>query len=423
MTLRPARHAIGLLLACGALSPLAAQTLRGRVLLPDSLTGVEGITVLLRGADGSIVRRVASSADGSFVIVPGIDGRVTAEALRLGYQPTRRELVIGSTDIAIDLVLTAQPVELAAVQVTDRARCRMRGAAREEFLTIWAQARRALLQAMPADDSSIRIRALSVNATEDGETRLGSGRRVPPDPANVMHEVDSSTAWVSVASAFPFRSSASTLSRQGYIRADGRGAHIYDGPSTEDLLSESFAARHCFSIERPRSRERAGWVGIRFRDAETVDTVADIEGTLWLTASGDLAQIDFVYVNARHYLPQAYVVGREPRRYYRRREIRGIGGTITFAYATTGQWIPARWTIRSPTSEEYERYAGFKLRAERRETVECYDNRPGCNRHHVPVPRLHVASGAIADVVLKGQTVYSSEEVLAAIARVSRSAR
>ena len=41
-------------------SPLPAQTLRGRIVLPDSLTPVANATVVVRNDSGTVVGRVAS---------------------------------------------------------------------------------------------------------------------------------------------------------------------------------------------------------------------------------------------------------------------------------------------------------------------------------------------------------------------------
>jgi hypothetical protein len=125
---------------------------------------------------------------------------------------------------------------------------------------------------------------------------------------------------------------AATLAKDGYVVGDeSSGWHFY-GPDETVLLSDQFAATHCFRIVR--DKKHAGQVGVAFAPLPDRKT-ADIQGTLWVDEStSELRQIDFRYVNAG-------VLDRFD-----------AGGFTHFRRMPSGAWIVDEWKIRMPQLEQ-----------------------------------------------------------------------
>ena len=95
----------------------------------------------------------------------------------------------------------------------------------------------------------------------------------------------------------PFRSQdAAILARDGYA-VEESGEVIYYAPDADVLLSDTFAATHCFQLtDAPPGQP--GLIGLRFRPVEAARDRRDIEGTFWLDrASAELRSLDFTFTN------------------------------------------------------------------------------------------------------------------------------
>ena len=78
--------AVFALIACASLA--VAQTLRGSVVLPDSVTPVPGAIVVAADARGTTVARALTSAVGEFTLRLPSEGRYALTVLRIGFRPT-----------------------------------------------------------------------------------------------------------------------------------------------------------------------------------------------------------------------------------------------------------------------------------------------------------------------------------------------
>jgi len=102
-------------------------------------------------------------------------------------------------------------------------------------------------------------------------------------------------------------------------------------PDEAVLLSDGFAATHCF--RSVRHRNRPGQIGVAFEPAPKRKR-SDIQGVLWLDeASSELREIRFQFVNAG-------ILSRfEP------------GGFTRFHRMPSGAWIVSEWQLRMPQLE------------------------------------------------------------------------
>lgn len=123
---------------------------------------------------------------------------------------------------------------------------------------------------------------------------------------------------------------AEQLARVGYVVNEGSNT-VFRAPDVEVLLSESFAATHCFHVEPP-TLARPGLVGVGFRPTVARDQVVDIAGTFWVDReSSELRSLEFQFTD----LPPV-AASANP------------GGVVDFLHLPNGTWLVNRWRIRMP---------------------------------------------------------------------------
>src|SRR5262249_53043076 len=120
--------------------------------------------------------------------------------------------------------------------------------------------------------------------------------------------------------------------RTGYVVSDTSGTTYY-APDAEVLLSDFFAAAHCFHlVEPPRSAGVSSLIGVAFQPLRDRPVLHDIDGTLWLDrTSAELRTLEFRYTG----LPD-YVAPANP------------GGKVEFLRLSDGGWLVSRWSVRMP---------------------------------------------------------------------------
>jgi hypothetical protein len=310
--------AIAALLACAA-TAVQAQTVRGSVFHPDSVTHAAGVIVVVDDERGSMVARALSGSDGDFDLkVPGA-GRYRIRLLRVGFRPT----VLAPLDVPADGVsgvraqLGAEAVMLSVVTVRSDDVCGTTDAAGHVIAELWEEARKALTATqLSAGAASLNVE-WQVFGFEINKRTQRVDRRVVQQRTGATDR--------------PFVSaSADSLADEGYV-IDGEHERVFRAPDAAALLSDRFAASHCFRIDRP-SLVRPHWVGIAFRPAPGREWLRDIEGTVWLDrATSELRLLEFGYTA----LP-------------READDAGVGGFVEFTRFPTGHWLIARWAIRAP---------------------------------------------------------------------------
>ncbi|MBI2797327.1 MAG: carboxypeptidase regulatory-like domain-containing protein [Gemmatimonadetes bacterium] len=349
-----------------AAAPARAQRLRGEVVFADSVTPARAVIVNVTDSAGTVVARTLTSSVGSFVVDLTREGRYRVRLLRIGFQPTESPatLVRTGTPVTLRLVLLGAPVTLARVTVRGERECRIRPDSAQEVFRLWDEARKALSAAQLAltsgrlDSEWLRYQRRSSATDEtlyEDSVGTGSGRTARP--------------FVSEAPA--------SLARLGYRRDIG-GTAVYLGPDGEALLSEEFAATHCFRL-RPPPDGHPGWIGAEFEPARERNGIVDIAGTAWLDrASAELQLVEFGYTN----------VPVEVRR-------AGIGGRIEYARLASGEFALNRWQIRLPGTRDAllrVRDGGFEHTETRRQ-----------------VTRLNVSGGELRAVRADGDESYRRE--------------
>ena len=114
------RHTV-LLAACLFATPLAAQTLRGKVL--DATTGAGIPAAAVRAlSEGRDVGHARTAADGTFFFQLRAPGTVRIEAQRAGYRTTvTSELPVGGREtVDVEVRLSAEAIAIEPLRVTAR---------------------------------------------------------------------------------------------------------------------------------------------------------------------------------------------------------------------------------------------------------------------------------------------------------------
>lgn len=306
---------LGLGLAGGRLD---AQELRGIVVLPDSLTPARAILLTATDGRGEVVARALSDSRGEFQLRVPRPMRVTVRALRVGFRPT----VFGAVDVGVSpttlrVVLRQDAVQLASITVRRSDACRSRDDGRTRVAEVWEETRKALLVAEAQRDAD----RLIAEWTQYDRQIDTTGRRV----------LDQAVHLTRSPSDQPFRSQdAAVLAKDGYV-VERDGEVIYYAPDANVLLSDSFAATHCFQLAAPPEDE-PGLIGLAFRPIEAARARRDIEGTFWIDrATAELRTLEFAFTNMPAVSERA-----EP------------GGRVEFTRLPDGEWLVSRWHIRMP---------------------------------------------------------------------------
>jgi hypothetical protein len=309
---------LAVVLALCPATPLAAQQIRGQVVLSDSSSRAAGVIVVATDARGEITRTL-SGLNGDFLLRLPHAGRFNVEALRIGYRPTALPPVMvadGETS-SVRIVLDDTPVTLAAVTVRGNNVCHISLDSGQAVAKIWQEARTAIAATqLSASEEPLVARWIVFDSLGDRTAKsMRSGRMT-------LYEGATTSVFESV--------SADSLERFGYV-VENLGQLSFYAPDANVLLSDSFAGDHCFHSEPPPP-EHADWIGVAFQPTNDRPGHTDVEGTLWLDrVSAELRLLEFRYTR----LPAGLGIV-QPR------------GMVEFLRLSSGNWIINRWTIRIP---------------------------------------------------------------------------
>ena len=309
-----------LLLAVGG--RLYAQTVSGIVMMPDSVHPAPGVIVVATGARGDTTARVLTNQAGRFTIRLPAAGRYGLTMLRIGYRPTQGPPVViaaGESE-TVRLVLADRPVTLSSVNVRDRETCRVSADTGFMVTRVWDEARKAMLTTqLVGDETPLFAEWIEYDRVLDSTARLVRQQHVRTSRGPTTH-------------AFRSRP-AQYLDSAGYVVADSSGT-TYFAPDADVLLSESFAAGHCFRLVGAPSYA-PNLIGVGFQPSRDRRDKHDIEGTLWVDrASAELRTLEFRYTN----LPDV-IMAAQP------------GGVVQFLRLSDGHWLVSDWRLRMPRAE------------------------------------------------------------------------
>ena len=145
--------------------------------------------------------------------------------------------------------------------------------------------------------------------------------------------VSNRTSVLPITNKRPFGAlDPASLLTLGYVRGNETTGWEYFAPDETVLLSDDFAATHCFKVLRD-TRSRAGQIGVAFEPVSGRKQ-SDIRGVLWVDEkSAELRDVRFVYVNA------GILTRFKP------------GGFAKFRRAPSGSWIVSEWQLSMPKLE------------------------------------------------------------------------
>ncbi len=385
----------------------------------DSTTPAAGIVVSAIMSNGKTVASALSSQSGNYSLRLPAAGRYQLRALHIGFRPT----VLGDIDVSVgnlvqDIVLRELPISIAAVVVRDEGDCGLSGARAETVLQLWEQARGALsATTLSEEGGQLDVRVVSVRGHVDAihyhhDPPAGPYRRA------LYAEVDTASAHEAVVNRVFASTPAETLITAGYVRHRLDSSFVFDAPSAEMLLSDDFAAQHCFSIAGA-APDHPEWIGIAFTPRRTRDSLVDVSGVLWMDrATAELRRLTFEYTNLPGDKvslcdpdpdPKLNLPGTGPHCItLPMNEQLELGGDADFLRLPSGEWLTVRWTVRTPPDAVKWRISGLKAHVVERRPETCYSGKD-CDNVWIMWPRLVTRSGMITSVRRSGTEIYRSD--------------
>lgn len=298
---------------------LAAQAVRGVVVLSDGNTRAAGVIVVAAGDSGQPARALTNTR-GEFTIALPHAGTFQLKALRIGFRPTDgpKITVANSETVRAQIQLTDVAVSLIAVRVQGDDVCRTRPDSGALVTRAWEEARKAIMSAgLSATDAPLVAEWIEYNRTLEATGRVVRALRVRTTHSATTHAFKSLPA--------------DALVEKGYVIVEGDDIS-YHAPDGDVLVSDSFAGSHCFQVVLPPGRGADSLIGVAFRPARDQRDIRDIEGTFWLDRrSAELKWMDFKYTN----MPSAA-------------EKASPGGRVEFLRLGGGGWLIGNWNIRMP---------------------------------------------------------------------------
>jgi hypothetical protein len=300
---------------------LAGQIIRGTVVLPDSTTPASGVIVIATDARGTTAARALTTSQGQFAVTLPAPGRYGFTLLRIGFRPTHLGDVgvsAGASEV-VRFVLADNPVVLSSINVRERETCRVNADTGFMVARVWEEARKAMLTTqLSSEDVPLFAEWIEYDRMLDSTARLVREQHIRTSRNPTTH-------------AFRSRP-AGFLDSAGYVVADSAGTS-YFAPDAEVLLSESFAAGHCFRlVAAPKAAGTPELIGVGFQPTRERRDKREIEGTLWVDrATAELRTLDFRYTNMPDIVRAA-----------------AAGGRVEFLRLEDGSWLVSRWHLRMP---------------------------------------------------------------------------
>jgi hypothetical protein len=302
-------------LTSSALSQEATTELRIRLNGIDGAP-VSGALVALLNARDSVVAEGLSTEAGARVLrtSPGV---YRVRVRRIGYLPFVSSAV--SLPRASELALSVESahVVLERIVVNSKSQCARNDPNTEALSTVWDEIAKALRS------SQLTVEDLS---------GIGRARVYRKEVDNDGTVISADTSVFSITDRRPFGAiDPVTLAGEGYVVGDGDKGWNYFAPDETVLLSDQFAATHCFWLVR--QPDRPGQIGVSFEPIPR-RKLADITGVLWVDqATAQLREVVFRFVNAG-------VMSQFD-----------AGGFTRFRRMPSGTWIVDEWKLSVPRLE------------------------------------------------------------------------
>jgi len=299
-----------------ASSSLVAQDAKTELrirLNPVDGSMVSGALVALLNSRDSVVAEGLSGQQGTRVLFAP-RGVYRVRVRRVGYLPfVSSELTLPR---ASELVLNVESprVVLQSIVVNSTSQCSRSDPGAQALSTVWDEIDKALRASqLTLDDLSGMGRAHQYRRemSNDGKVTAGDSSEFAITDRRPFGAVD-----------------PATLARDGYVIGDEEQGWTFYGPDETVLLSDAFAATHCFHLVR--NPERPAQIGVAFEPVPG-RKISDISGVLWVDQrTSELREINFRFVNAGAL-----------SRY-------DAGGFTRFRRVPSGAWIVNEWKLSAP---------------------------------------------------------------------------
>ena len=284
-----------------------------RIILNGIGVPVSGALVALLDAHDSIVAEGLSTEAGARVLraTPGV---YRVRVRRIGYLPFVSGPVSLPRESALSLNVESPRVVLERIVVNSKSTCRGNDPSAAALSSVWDEINKALR---------------SSQLTTEDLSGIGRARTYRTELRNDGTVISADSSVFSITTRRPFGAiDPVTLASGGYVLGDAETGWHYFAPDETVLLSEQFAATHCFRVVR--QPDRAGQIGVSFEPVPRRQ-VADITGVLWVDQeTSELREIVFRFVNAG-------VMSQFD-----------AGGFTRFRRVPSGTWIVDEWKISVP---------------------------------------------------------------------------
>jgi hypothetical protein len=282
------------------------------------LNGMDGaplsgaLVALLNPRDSVVAEGLSTEAGGR--VLRATPGVYRVRVRRIGYLPFVSDPVSLPRESALSLNIESPRVVLERIVVNSKSPCARNDPNAQALSTVWDEIDKALTssQLTIEDLSGIgRARSYRIEFAKDGTV------------------ISADTTVFSIVNRRPFSAiDPVTLADSGYVLGDAHAGWHYFAPDETVLLSEPFAATHCFRVVR--QQDRTGQIGVSFEPVPR-RRMTDITGVLWVDQeTSQLREVVFRFVNAgamSHF---------------------DAGGFTHFRRVPSGAWIVDEWKLSAP---------------------------------------------------------------------------
>ena len=300
-------------LPLGAVSSQGSQSeLRVRLQSSDG-TPVAGALVALLDPNDSIVAEGLSTETGTRVL-RAASGTYRVRARRIGFLPFVSSPVEIPRQDELLLAIETARVVLDRIVVNSRSQCSRSDSGSRSLGIVWDEI-----------DKALRASRLTTSDLKG----IGRGRVYHKEVGAGGNVISTDTTLFEIINQRPFGAiDPDSLARAGYVFGDEAKGWIFYAPDETVLLSDQFAATHCFRLVREAAR--SGAIGVAFEPVPE-RKLADIVGVLWVDErTAELREVVFRFVNAG-------VLSRYE-----------AGGFTRFLRVPSGAWVVDEWLLKLP---------------------------------------------------------------------------
>jgi hypothetical protein len=274
---------------------------------------VSGALIALLDSRDNVVAEGLGTEDGTRTL-RAPPGTYRVRVRRIGYLPFVSKAVTLPTANNLVLDVESPRVVLQSIVVNSRSQCKRNDPNAAALSIVWDEIDKALRS------SQLTVRDL---------WGIGQGRRYRREFRNDGRVISADTTVFAITTQRPFGAiDPDTLALKGYVIGDESNGWRFFAPDETVLLSEQFAATHCFRLVR--QSDRVGQIGVALEPVPN-RILADIRGVLWVDQqTSELRELVFQFVNAG-LLSQF-----------------GAGGYTRFRRLASGAFLVDEWQLNSP---------------------------------------------------------------------------